>query len=131
MYESSPSLLSNKSMNMSHFRQNPLAMGQIPDWACGWGQDRYGTYADFSVSTGPKYYDVVNQRMRWIPPGEFMMGSKPEESKRDDDETHHQDSTDPRVLAGGYVLYARTLGCRDGRGCQQKQIPIPAPNEPG
>ncbi|HFQ91284.1 MAG TPA: formylglycine-generating enzyme family protein, partial [Chromatiales bacterium] len=50
-----------------------------PEWACEWGQDADGLYADFAV-------DGIHQRMRWIPPGEFLMGSPPDESQRDDNE---------------------------------------------
>ncbi len=39
-----------------------------PEWASAMGRDRYGLWAEFTLK------DVV-QRMRWIPPGRFMMGS--------------------------------------------------------
>jgi sulfatase modifying factor 1 len=52
-----------------------------PPWACAWGDDRYGLWADFAVQPG----DVV-QRMRWVESGDFMMGSPDGELKRYDDE---------------------------------------------
>jgi formylglycine-generating enzyme len=39
-----------------------------PLWASAWGDDTYGIWAD--VVVGP-----VTQRLRWIEPGEFTMGS--------------------------------------------------------
>jgi formylglycine-generating enzyme required for sulfatase activity len=39
-----------------------------PSWAVDFGSDRYGLYATFEVKP-------VRQRMRWIPPGRFFMGS--------------------------------------------------------
>lgn len=41
---------------------HPLAGGCPPDWASGWGQDRYGVFVEFTVRD-------VTQRLRWIPPG--------------------------------------------------------------
>jgi len=60
-------------------RGHPLVGGCPPAWACSWGQDRKGVFAGFVV-------DGVEQRMRWIPPGRFMMGSPPDEPGRWGDE---------------------------------------------
>lgn len=43
------------------------------------GRDRYGLYADFEIMG-------IIQRMRYIPPGEFLMGSPETEVERYDDE---------------------------------------------
>ena len=43
-----------------------------PQWAVSFGDDDYGTWAEFSVAVGQK---KVMHLMRWIPPGEFLMGS--------------------------------------------------------
>ena len=56
------------------------------------GRDEYGLYADFRVG------DVV-QRLRWIVPGEFLMGSPESEAERYDDETQHR-----VILTQGYWL---------------------------
>lgn len=39
-----------------------------PDWADAWGDDRFGLWSEFSVNE-------IRQRMRWVVPGEFWMGS--------------------------------------------------------
>ena len=63
-----------------------------PDWAEAIGRDTYGLYADFSVQG-------VVQRMRWIVPGEFLMGSPEGEAGRGDNETQHK-----VTLSQGYWL---------------------------
>jgi formylglycine-generating enzyme required for sulfatase activity len=50
-----------------------------PSWASEWGEDRYGFWCAFRVKG-------ARQRLRWIPPGEFLMGSPEEEAGRYDDE---------------------------------------------
>jgi len=50
-----------------------------PPWASGIGRDRYGLFVEVEVKG-------VLFVLRWIPPGEFMMGSPPDEPERDDDE---------------------------------------------
>jgi formylglycine-generating enzyme required for sulfatase activity len=40
-----------------------------PTWAVDFGSDSYGLYATFEIKP-------VRQRMRWIPPGRFFMGSQ-------------------------------------------------------
>lgn len=52
---------------------------QRPAWARECGRDRHGLYADLPVGS-----EV--QRMRWIEPGEFIMGSPADEPERDGDE---------------------------------------------
>jgi formylglycine-generating enzyme required for sulfatase activity len=63
-------------------------------WASGWGQDRRGLWQSFSVKG-------VVQVLRWIPPGDFMMGSPADEPERltYGDETRHR-----VVLTQGYWL---------------------------
>ena len=46
-----------------------------PDWAVAYGDDRHGLWAEFAVGD-------VRQRMRWIVPGEFLMGSPDDEPGR-------------------------------------------------
>ncbi|MBF0183170.1 MAG: formylglycine-generating enzyme family protein [Magnetococcales bacterium] len=59
--------------------QHPLLDGNPPDWASGWGQDAYGVFVEFTCRG-------VRQRMRWIPPGRFKMGSPKKEPERFRDE---------------------------------------------
>ena len=68
--------------------QNPLVNGCAPSWASGWGQDRFGIFAEFSL---PGENDSwITQRMRWIPAGSFLMGSpKDEPGQRDDEGPQH------------------------------------------
>ncbi len=63
-----------------------------PDWADAIGRDRYGLFTDFSVQE-------VSQRMRWINPGRFMMGSPEDEVERFDNEGLHK-----VTLSKGYWL---------------------------
>ncbi len=53
-----------------------------PVWATAYGVDDYGLYAECSVAG-------VVQRMRWMAPGEFVMGSPVDEPTRYDDEEQH------------------------------------------
>ena len=51
-----------------------------PSWAVAMGRDPYGLWADFQLEV-PNIGDPVRQRLRWIPPGRFRMGSdSPEDS---------------------------------------------------
>ena len=52
---------------------------QRPAWASEIGRDRYGVYLDATIAG-------VVQRLRWIEPGEFRMGSPPDEPERFNDE---------------------------------------------
>ena len=51
-------------------------------WAVAHGHDRYGLWQAFEVAG-------IRQRLRWLPPGKFMMGSPGEEPERSDNETQH------------------------------------------
>ncbi len=53
-----------------------------PSWAADAGKDQYGSWADLPVNG-------ATQRMRWIAPGHFTMGSPPSEVDRDQDEVQH------------------------------------------
>jgi formylglycine-generating enzyme required for sulfatase activity len=46
-----------------------------PRWATAWGDDRFGLWAEFAVNG-------IVQRLRWIEPGVFWMGSPSEEPER-------------------------------------------------
>ena len=49
-----------------------------PAWASAWGDDPCGLWADLTVAG-------ISQRLRWIEPGHFTMGSSTEERRRIDD----------------------------------------------
>lgn len=80
------------------WQNNPPPEFPMP-WASAWGQDEYGLWCGFSI-------EGVVQRMRWIPPGEFWMGSPENEADRDSDEIRHRVK-----LTKGYWL-AETACCQ-------------------
>lgn len=61
---------------------HPLATGTPPAWASDWGEDRFGVFVGFRLGD-------VEQRLRWIPPGTFWMGTPESEEGRSDNETRH------------------------------------------
>ena len=61
-------------------RRPPLhRTGSPPAWATEWGEDRHGVFVAFSVG-------AVTQRLRWMAPGTFLMGSPESEAGRWKDE---------------------------------------------
>ncbi len=76
----------------SSYRKLREPMRQAPPWAARHGFDAHGRHADFVI-------DGITQRLRWIPPGRFRMGSPEEEAERLDNETLHQ-----VTLTEGYWL---------------------------
>ena len=64
-----------------------------PTWASAAGRDGHGLWAAFE-------YEGVEQRMRWIPPGRFLMGSPEDEEGRYDNEGPQHEV----VLTRGYWL---------------------------
>ena len=82
---------------------HPLAIGCPPRWASGWGQDRYGIFVEFTLQE-------ITQRLRWIPPGRFWMGSPVEETRglaKNDDERKWFEREHPShlvTLTEGYWL---------------------------
>lgn len=73
---------------------HPLIHGHPPDWADTWGQDEHGPWVGFTI-------DEVTQRMRWIPPGKFLMGSPSTEEGRNDREGPRHEVT----ISQGYWLF--------------------------
>ncbi|MCJ7600220.1 MAG: formylglycine-generating enzyme family protein [Desulfobulbaceae bacterium] len=63
-----------------------------PSWAHTIGRDQYGLYVEFTVG-------AHTQRLRWLQPGRFLMGSPPDEPERYDDELQHE-----VVLSQGFWL---------------------------
>jgi formylglycine-generating enzyme required for sulfatase activity len=70
-----------------------------PDWAATIGRDEYGVFVTIEVPA-LRGRPVV-QRLRWIPPGRFVMGSPGDEPGRDDDEGPQHRVT----IAAGYWLF--------------------------
>ncbi|WP_205215850.1 formylglycine-generating enzyme family protein [Azospirillum brasilense] len=56
-----------------------------PAWADALGRDRFGLWADLAVPP-LRGGDPVVQRLRWIAPGRFLMGSPEDEAERSADE---------------------------------------------
>lgn len=59
--------------------KHPLHNGVPADWAVEWGQDPRGVFMSFGVGG-------VVQRLRWIPPGRFIIGSPEAEAGSWEDE---------------------------------------------
>jgi sulfatase modifying factor 1 len=68
-----------------------------PPWASAWGDDRHGLWAELEVSGS---YAAACQRLRWIEPGTFLMGSPADEQERLDGEGPRHSVT----LTEGYWL---------------------------
>ena len=77
--------------------RHPLQGGLSPAWAVAWEENRHGAFAAFVVGPSEK---PVEHRMRWIPPGTFLMGSPSSELGRWDDEGPQHEVT----LSRGYWL---------------------------
>ncbi|MEZ5592669.1 MAG: formylglycine-generating enzyme family protein [Gammaproteobacteria bacterium] len=80
--------------------------GQAPAWASAWGEDERGCWVAFSVS-GPSGHSV-QQRLRWIAPGRFMMGSPLDEVGREDREGLKAFFEGPQhevIISRGYWLF--------------------------
>ncbi|MCP5089622.1 MAG: formylglycine-generating enzyme family protein, partial [Gammaproteobacteria bacterium] len=73
---------------------HPLSDGYAPEWASEWGHDRFGVFIAFTL-------DDVTQRLRWIPPGRFRMGSPEDEPGRWSDEGPRHQVT----LTEGFWLF--------------------------
>jgi formylglycine-generating enzyme required for sulfatase activity len=66
-----------------------------PPWAVDGGTDEFGDWAEFD-------YEGVRQRLRWIPPGTFMMGSPEDEVGRFESEGPQHEVT----IGAGFWLFA-------------------------
>lgn len=89
-------------------------------FAVEWGQDEYGIFQSFAVGS-------VVQRMRWIEPGSFIMGSPENEVGRYDDEVQHRvELTQGYWLADTPVtqaLWEAVMGTNPSR-CKDPQCPV-------
>ena len=83
---------------------HPLATGCPPRWASGWGQDRWGVFVEFTLQE-------ITQRLRWISPGRFWMGSPKEETRglaKNNEERNWFEQERPRhlvTLTEGFWLF--------------------------
>ena len=80
------------STQVSPERSNSWPSEFPAPWACDWGEDGYGLW--MSVR-----YRGIRQQLRWIAPGEFVMGSPQNEAERSNDETQHR-----VILSQGFWL---------------------------
>jgi formylglycine-generating enzyme required for sulfatase activity len=71
-----------------------FAQDSRPSWANAIGRDRYGLWCEFEVRG-------VRQRLRWIPPGKFQMGSPEDEPGRWPDEGPQHEVT----ISRGYWMF--------------------------
>jgi formylglycine-generating enzyme required for sulfatase activity len=76
-----------------------LGLGSKPGWARAMGRDRYGLWADLRIEA-PNGAPVI-QRLRWIPPGRFLMGAPEDEPGRYSDERPRH----PVLIEHGYWLF--------------------------
>jgi hypothetical protein len=70
-----------------------------PTWADDWGIDAHGRWVRFSVPAADG--TRVPQRMRWIPPGRFTIGSSGDEPGRYENERPQQEI----AIANGFWLF--------------------------
>jgi formylglycine-generating enzyme required for sulfatase activity len=88
----------NPTIKVEPFEEEPIdclwCEGERPAWVWAWGRDRFGPWCTLRV-------DDVEQRLRWIPPGRFLMGSPPAEAGRDDDEGPQHEVT----ISRGFWLF--------------------------
>ncbi|NJM11897.1 MAG: formylglycine-generating enzyme family protein [Synechococcaceae cyanobacterium SM1_2_3] len=84
-----------------HTDRERLTFRQItrPPWANAIGRDRFGLWSEITIA--PEDNEPVTQRLRWIPPGRFWMGSPEDEPGRYDDEGPRHQVT----LTEGYWLF--------------------------
>ncbi len=69
--------------------QARLGFFERPEWASYAGRDKYGLFCEVEVEAVKETVMPVRFKMRWIPPGQFMMGSPESEEGRFADETQH------------------------------------------
>ena len=71
--------------------QRPSAVDEVtrypvvfpPPFASAWGDDRFGLWASFEIRASQ---ETATQRLRWIEPGSFLMGSPEDEPEREERE---------------------------------------------
>ena len=87
-----------------HSGKHPLSDGNPPSWASGWGEDQYGPWVEFTLVN--RSNQSVTQRLRWIGPGSFEMGSDEDEEGRDGTGSGFDEGPQHNVtLTRGYWLF--------------------------
>ena len=76
--------------------------GAPPPFATRWDQDEYGPWFEFEVR--PAQGPPAVQRLRWIPPGDFMMRSPGDDPGRFPDEVTHHSVT----ITNGFWIFDTT-----------------------
>lgn len=71
-----------------------------PPFATGWGDDPYGLWADLEVVSSDGSA-IASQRLRWIEPGRFLMGSPESEAGRREREGPQHEVT----ISNGFWLF--------------------------
>lgn len=80
----------------------PTFPPQFPyEWCSAWGEDRRGIWVEFTVGYGEKKEKKAKQRMRWLNPGRFKMGSPKMEPERG---TFGKETLHKVTLSQGYWL---------------------------
>ena len=72
---------------------------RAPNWADAWGRDEFGAWVEFVIDESTA--EPVRQRLRWIVPGRFQMGSPADEPGRFDDEGPQHEV----IVTEGYWLF--------------------------
>ena len=102
----------------SDVEQVTLFTTLLPSWASAIGRDQYGLWAEFTIdgkarkpprksaakkknAPSPAQPAPVRQRLRWIPPGWFLMGSPDDEEGRDLDEGPRHEVT----IGSGFWMF--------------------------
>ena len=98
----------------------------IPAWASAIGRDPFGLWAEFTIDVAAprRWFESIDptkvrQRLRWIPPGRFLMGSPEGEAGRFAAEGPHHEVT---IEAGGRTMRRQVTA---GRGfLSQSELPV-------
>jgi formylglycine-generating enzyme required for sulfatase activity len=100
-----------------------------PQWAEAWGDDLYGLWAEFVIGE-------QRQRMRWIEPGQFWMGSPgpsdpelpPEPERRKDEGPRHRVTLSAGIwladTACTQALWTAVMGSNPSRFSDDAQCPV-------
>ena len=105
--------------------QQPRSFWRLADspwsWAQGAGIDEYGLWAELAIKS-------TEYRLRWIPPGTFMMGSPDKEQGRYEDEQLHEVTLSEGYWLGETTvtqgLWEAVMGNNPSNGEKGEHIPV-------